>query len=95
MQVNGESSLTPIHWVPIMFHHELANLFLHYAFDKWMERHQSYIPFERYADDIICHCDISTQEFPVLPLFGGSDFSRTSQLNHFIRDEIQNFGNID
>ncbi|MGB7302507.1 MAG: group II intron reverse transcriptase/maturase [Burkholderiaceae bacterium] len=34
----------------------LANLFLHYAFDKWMERHCSYIRFERYADDIICHC---------------------------------------
>ena len=34
----------------------LANLFLHYAFDKWMERDQPTIPFERYADDIICHC---------------------------------------
>jgi group II intron reverse transcriptase/maturase len=34
----------------------LANLFLHYAFDKWMERNQPTIPFERYADDIICHC---------------------------------------
>ena len=34
----------------------LANLFLHYAFDKWMERNQPAIPFERYADDIICHC---------------------------------------
>jgi RNA-directed DNA polymerase len=39
----------------------LANLFLHYAFDKWMERHQSYIPFERYADDIICHCQSEAQ----------------------------------
>jgi group II intron reverse transcriptase/maturase len=34
----------------------LANLFLHYAFDKWMERHWPGIRFERYADDIICHC---------------------------------------
>jgi RNA-directed DNA polymerase len=34
----------------------LANLFLHYAFDKWMERNQPAIPFGRYADDIICHC---------------------------------------
>jgi group II intron reverse transcriptase/maturase len=34
----------------------LANLFLHYAFDKWMERNYPYIPFERYADDGICHC---------------------------------------
>jgi group II intron reverse transcriptase/maturase len=34
----------------------LANLFLHYAFDIWMAREFPYIPFERYADDIICHC---------------------------------------
>jgi len=38
----------------------LANLFLHYAFDKWMEREFPKIPFERYADDAICHC--RTQE---------------------------------
>src|SRR5262245_27085751 len=34
----------------------LANLFLHYAFDAWMARTFARIPFERYADDIICHC---------------------------------------
>ena len=34
----------------------LANLFLHYAFDKWMQRNHPGIPFERYADDAICHC---------------------------------------
>lgn len=34
----------------------LANLFLHYAFDTWMKRHYPQIPFERYADDGICHC---------------------------------------
>jgi hypothetical protein len=34
----------------------LANLFLHYAFDVWMARTFAHIPFERYADDIICHC---------------------------------------
>ena len=34
----------------------LANLFLHYAFDCWMTEHYPGIPFERYADDIICHC---------------------------------------
>jgi group II intron reverse transcriptase/maturase len=34
----------------------LANLFLHYAFDLWMQRHQPHIPFERYADDVVCHC---------------------------------------
>ena len=34
----------------------LANLFLHYAFDEWMRRNHPDIPFERYADDSICHC---------------------------------------
>jgi len=34
----------------------LANLFLHYAFDTWMEREHPTIPFERYADDGVCHC---------------------------------------
>jgi RNA-directed DNA polymerase len=34
----------------------LANLFLHYAFDRWMAREFPHIPFERYADDAICHC---------------------------------------
>jgi RNA-directed DNA polymerase len=35
----------------------LANLFLHYAFDMWMARNYSHIPFERYAKDAICHCE--------------------------------------
>jgi RNA-directed DNA polymerase len=34
----------------------LANLFLHYAFDKWMTIKHPHNPFERYADDIIIHC---------------------------------------
>jgi group II intron reverse transcriptase/maturase len=34
----------------------LANLFLHYVFDSWMVRTYPSIPFERYADDAICHC---------------------------------------
>jgi group II intron reverse transcriptase/maturase len=34
----------------------LANLFLHYAFDLWMGREFPGVPFERYADDAICHC---------------------------------------
>src|SRR5215467_6066424 len=34
----------------------LANLFLHYAFDTWMGRNWTHLPFERYADDIIVHC---------------------------------------
>ena len=39
----------------------LANLFLHYAFDRWMSVHYSSIPFERYADDILCHCRSEAQ----------------------------------
>ena len=39
----------------------LANLFLHYAFDKWMQRKFPQIPFERYADDGICHCRSQAQ----------------------------------
>ena len=34
----------------------LANLFLHYVFDKWMQTEFPTVPFERYADDVICHC---------------------------------------
>lgn len=34
----------------------LANLFLHYVSDEWMRRNHPGIPFERYADDVICHC---------------------------------------
>src|SRR5262245_27117222 len=34
----------------------LANLLLHYVFDMWMAREFPHIPFERYADDAICHC---------------------------------------
>lgn len=34
----------------------LANLFLHYAFDKWMERNNPLNPWARYADDGIIHC---------------------------------------
>jgi hypothetical protein len=34
----------------------LANLFLHYAFDRWMRSRYPQLPFERYADDAIVHC---------------------------------------
>jgi len=34
----------------------LANLYLHYVFDFWVEKNWKGIEFERYADDIICHC---------------------------------------
>lgn len=34
----------------------LANLFLHYCFDKWMERRFPNNPWCRYADDGLIHC---------------------------------------
>jgi RNA-directed DNA polymerase len=34
----------------------LANLFLHYTFDEWMEKNSPQNPFARYADDIVIHC---------------------------------------
>lgn len=33
----------------------LANLFMRYAFDRWMDLHFPGILFERYADDVIVH----------------------------------------
>jgi RNA-directed DNA polymerase len=39
----------------------LANLFLHWAFDRWMVKHHPETPFERFADDILCHCDSEQQ----------------------------------
>lgn len=39
----------------------LANLFLHYAFDHWMQRNYPHNPFERYADDAVVHCNSEAQ----------------------------------
>jgi RNA-directed DNA polymerase len=39
----------------------LANLFLHYTFDRWMAKYHPHIPFERFADDLLCHCDSENQ----------------------------------
>lgn len=44
----------------------LANLFLHYAFDAWMQRTYPRVPFERYADDIVIHCASKVQAEQVL-----------------------------
>ena len=44
----------------------LANLFLHYAFDVWIARNFPDIPFERYADDAICHCRTEAQATELL-----------------------------
>ncbi|MHB9141414.1 MAG: group II intron reverse transcriptase/maturase [Paludibacter sp.] len=34
----------------------LANLFLHYAMDKWLEQNHPKVEYVRYADDAILHC---------------------------------------
>ena len=39
----------------------LANIFLHHVFDKWMAENFPYLPFERYADDIVVHCRSKAQ----------------------------------
>ena len=39
----------------------LSNLFLHYVFDQWLEKNYPTIPFERYADDSVCHCRTEKQ----------------------------------
>ena len=44
----------------------LANLFLHYAFDLWMQRTFPHLCFERYADDVIVHCRDESQAQSVL-----------------------------
>jgi group II intron reverse transcriptase/maturase len=39
----------------------LANMFLHYAFDKWLENLNTNVKYERYADDAIIHCRTKIQ----------------------------------
>jgi len=44
----------------------LANLFLHYAMDKWLEQTHDTVKYERYADDAILHCKSQKQADYVL-----------------------------
>jgi RNA-directed DNA polymerase len=44
----------------------LANLFLHYAFDMWITKLHPGISFERYADDIIVHCQTQGEAEEIL-----------------------------
>lgn len=39
----------------------LANIFLHFVFDLWMQKNHSNMPFERYCDDAIIHCSTEKQ----------------------------------
>jgi RNA-directed DNA polymerase len=44
----------------------LANLFMHYAFDRWLTRTCPTVAFERYADDAVVHCVTRQQAEQVL-----------------------------
>jgi group II intron reverse transcriptase/maturase len=44
----------------------LANMYLHHAFDKWMRTTYRGNPFERYADDIVIHCESKEQSEELL-----------------------------
>jgi group II intron reverse transcriptase/maturase len=44
----------------------LANLFLHYAMDKWLEQTHPTVKYVRYADDAILHCKSKQQADYVL-----------------------------
>jgi RNA-directed DNA polymerase len=43
----------------------LANLFMHYAFDSWLERQFPTVEFERFADDAVVHCVTERQAHQV------------------------------
>ncbi|HBN15301.1 MAG: group II intron reverse transcriptase/maturase [Gammaproteobacteria bacterium] len=76
----------------------LANLFLHYAFDQWMVREHRFTPFERYADDIVCHCSYMrdavklkhrlTKRFAELGLFINKDKSKVVYIDTFTRRNV-------
>jgi RNA-directed DNA polymerase len=48
----------------------LANLFMHYAFDTWLDREFPTVEFERYADDAVIHCVSEYQARKVLAAVG-------------------------
>ena len=41
------------------------NLFMHYAFDLWLEREFPAVEFERFADDAVVHCATERQALQV------------------------------
>ena len=55
----------------------LANLFLHYGLDKWLEKNYPQIRFVRYADDAVVHC---------------KDKSEAEQLLSAIRERMEQIG---
>lgn len=44
----------------------LANLFMHYCVDKWMQVHYPQVKLVRYADDLIIHCRTYEESYQIL-----------------------------
>src|SRR5882762_2443969 len=61
----------------------LMNLFMTYAFDKWMEREHPNNPFSRYADDAVAHCRSEAEAKKLLPAISASAKKR---IRHVIRE---------
>ncbi|MEO3892751.1 reverse transcriptase domain-containing protein [Nonomuraea sp. B5E05] len=49
----------------------LSNLFMHYAFDRWMARENPGVQFERYCDDVVVHCRSEGQAHRVREAIAG------------------------
>ena len=48
----------------------LMNLFMHYAFDRWMQKTRPHCPFARYADDAVVHCRSQAEAEQLLAAIG-------------------------
>ena len=64
----------------------LANLFLHYVFDRWISKHHPKVLFERYADDLIIHCETETEARLM--------FSRILDTNPYIKQNKETCYNV-
>ena len=49
----------------------LANLYLHYALDQWLDREYPTVNFVRYADDVVVHCQSKEEAKEVLTAIKG------------------------
>lgn len=48
----------------------LMNLFMHYCFDRWMQKTHPQCPFARYADDAVVHCRSQAEAEHLLAAIG-------------------------
>lgn len=66
----------------------LANLFLHYTFDLWMKKYYPHLLYERYADDIVCHCATELQasdlRIAIQERFAACKLSLNEQKTHIV-----------